>query len=143
MIPSVKQLAAAQNAINAQHPSLARIPAEETVDVTLTAEHLATIASALGVATSVMLEAQSPSPAQRGWAAIIDAGLVARGAPHLERAVVEALERVEINVLERMAELVLEAGLSPRPDTPETVAEKCRGARAAFDVFRRARERGL
>jgi hypothetical protein len=141
MMPNVEQLVAAQNAINAQHPYLARIPAGETVDVTLTAEQLATIASALGVATNVALcndEWSTTTPAQTAWAAIIDVALQARGAPGdaLRSEGFAALTRVDAPTLERMAALVLCDAKHVGPDTPETAAEKARAARSALDGFR-------
>ena len=142
ILPSIDDLVDAQHAIDRQFPALAKIPAGEAVDVRLTARHLATIASALGVTTGAVRKGASPTPAQVGWAAIIDGGLVARGAPRLDRSVVEALERCKLDELEKMAELVLEGGgLCPlprreAPDTPESVADKCRAGRAVADAFR-------
>lgn len=139
MIPTLTALMDAQNAINRQFPALAGIPAGEGVDVHLTARDLATIACALGVTSSVVREGVKPSPSQIGWAAIIDGALVARGAPHLERPIIDALERCKVDELERMAELVLAAGLTPAapaaPDTPETVAAKAGAARRALHAF--------
>jgi hypothetical protein len=195
MLPSVEQLVDAQNTINAQHPYLARIPAGEAVDVTLTAEQLATIASALGVASGVQLTNNAwatTSPEQTAWAGIIDVALTARGAPpdEMRSEAFAALTRVDAPTLERMATLVLGVGIveprprpvtpseltrsldvllaeyllehpaalpsqtsvaallewngdriraavEPSPDTPETVAAKARGGRAALDAFRR------
>jgi hypothetical protein len=112
-MPSVEQLVDAQNAINASVSSVLR----------LTAVQILTISSALGVATGLAREPRRPSPAQLGWAAIIDAGLMARGSPGLRESR-RALERVDLATLEAMAALVLrETTLAhPAPEAPPRAA---------------------
>lgn len=139
MIPSLDDLADAQSAINKQCPALSVIAEGETGPFALTSRQAATIATALGVATYVAREGLAPTPVQVGWAAIIESALVARGAARFERDVLEALHRVDAPTLERMAEIVLEAGMWPKPDTPESVAAKCIAARAVGDAFRDGR----
>jgi hypothetical protein len=134
MMPTLEELVDAQNAINAQQPSLTGAPRpgawhnEQDGNghrvLRLTAQQVATIATALGIATSVGLEARKPEPAQLGWAAIIDAALMARGAAGLCSESLRALERVDLVTLERMAALVLGDRSELGPDTPETVAEE-------------------
>jgi hypothetical protein len=102
----------------------------------LTAEQALTIAIALGVATAVVLEGRKPEPAQLGWAAIIDAGLMARGAAGITSDSLRALERVDLVTLERMAQLVLGDRSELGPDTPATVAAKASAARGALCSLR-------
>jgi hypothetical protein len=134
MMPSVKQLADAQNAINVQQPSLSgcRSAAEGgwvnehdgngMLIVRFTPEQLGTISMALGVASIVALEACKPTPVQLGWAAIIDAGLMARGSAGLASDSLRALERVDRATLERMAVLVLGETQPLAPGSDKVIA---------------------
>jgi hypothetical protein len=148
MMPTLEQLADAKNAINVQQPTLSDASRPEGAwhneqdgngrrVLRLTPEQVATIASALGLATGVGLQARKPEPAQLGWAAIIDAGLMARGSAGLCSESLRALERVDLATLERMAVLVLGDRNELGPDTPETVAAKASAGRAVLDAFRR------
>jgi hypothetical protein len=163
MIPSLDDLADAQNAINRQKPALSVIPEGKTALFELTSRQASTIAVALGVTSgAVRGEAQwaMTSPTQTAWAAIIDVALQARGAAGdaLRSEGFAALTRVDAPTLERMACLVLAHASAPTvrattsletgkltieigaagdaPDTPETVAAKCIAARAVADAFR-------
>lgn len=156
-LPTIEKIRDAQNVINRQFPALVKIQTP-TVLVALSAEHLATIATALGVCESVVHEGLKPTPVQVAWAAIIESALLARGGPPLMPEMHAALHHVEASTLERMACLVLAHASAPTvrattsletgkltieigtpgdaPDTPETVAAKCIAARAAGDAFR-------
>lgn len=138
----------AVNAINAQHPQGSQVQAGEGwVNETdgngrrvlrLEPELLTAIVYGLGLASGGMIDPapRQPTAAQKGWAAIIDAGLMARGAAGVDSAALRALQNVDVRTLERMAEIVLGDRGDLGPDTPETVAAKCKAARGVLDAFR-------
>jgi len=155
MIPNEQQLIDAQHAINRQKPALSVIPEGKTALFELTSLQAATIAAALGVTASVVREGVKPTPVQVGWTAILESALLARGGPPLTPEWLAALHKVDAATLERMACVVLDratvrtstagdgtlevqiGAAGDAPDTPDTVAAKCRTARTVVDAFRR------